>query len=168
MRQGSRWCARPLSALHLYQGCSLLQGYPSLPGSQLPWSPVHTHTLKGSSSNPQAVLTTWHTTLLPKVTLEHNCPLCPSPWTSAHRRGSPPPLGRMGIGGLYLGLLHGKAPGTALPCGQWCLHLLWPPQHCPPGWNLGPALRSPSRPPPPAWAQMPKCRLPSPHSAATL
>lgn len=50
LRQGSRWCVRPLPALHLYQGRSLLQGYPSLPGSQLPWPPIHTHTLKGSNS----------------------------------------------------------------------------------------------------------------------
>lgn len=59
--------------------------------------------LHREAPNPQAVLTTWHTTFLPKVTSEHNCPLCPSPWTSAHGRGSPPPLGSMGVGGLYLG-----------------------------------------------------------------
>lgn len=50
LRQGSWWCVRPLPALRLYQGRSLLQGYPFLPGSQLPRPPIHTHTLKGSNS----------------------------------------------------------------------------------------------------------------------
>lgn len=65
------------------------------------------------------MLTTWHTTFLPKVTPEHNCPLCPSPRTSAHRRGSLPPLGSVGVGGA----LRGAPPwvGTRYRIALWTL-----------------------------------------------